>query len=65
MTFARDSRSFPLYAALLAAALAVALLAGACGGDEEERQPTVVPGPDKTFGDPGATVTVTEYFDYR
>jgi hypothetical protein len=53
--------------ALTAALLALAAMAGCGGGDEEGgAAPTVRPGPDnKTFGDPLATVQITEYFDYR
>jgi hypothetical protein len=51
--------------ALLAGAL-VAVFLAACGDAEEEPAPTIRPGPDnKAFGDPAATVTITEYFDYR
>ena len=58
------SRPLPVAAALLMALL-TALFTGACAGDDGGPEPTVLPGPEKSFGDPGATVSITEYFDYR
>jgi hypothetical protein len=51
--------------ALPALVLGVLSIMAACGSDEQEASPTIRPDPNKTFGDPSATVTITEYFDYR